>query len=73
MLDVAARVLAGDDGWYVQDPYQYSSYCTYYGPILSIELAHEVAEEVDAVYGHMLHTAMLALREDVARWAGTHA
>jgi hypothetical protein len=58
-----ARVVAGDAGWYVENPWSYGNYCTYYGPILSVEMAYEVAEEVEAYEGRAIREAMRAVRE----------
>ncbi len=56
-----ARVIAGSAGWYVVDSHLDGG-VTLYGPMLSVELAHEVAEECD----HRSHVRMMWVRNEFA-------
>lgn len=56
-----AHVIAGSAGWYVADT-DLHGVVTLYGPILCVELAHEVAEECDAAWQRVREHVLADLR-----------
>lgn len=78
---MSARVIAGSAGWYVWDPspWEVDGSGVLVGPILAIEMAHEVAEEADAAFKRRLsvvadelvrhcNTRMQRLYHEVYAW-----
>lgn len=64
---VHAYVQAGDAGWYVVEPVPFSGDRIVYGPILAIEMAYELTEELYARRQAMVRQAVEHLRASSLR------
>jgi hypothetical protein len=62
-----ARVIVGSRGWYVVEALPYDSGVILYGPVLAVEMAHELAEECDVAHAVRMQAAMFEPRRSLAR------
>lgn len=59
---MSARILSGSAGWYVVEPLDFGA-VSLRGPMLSMELAYAVAEEVDAHNRELARAVLQRFRE----------